>query len=576
MTEFWRLLKLAKPHTLWFLLGITLALVTTLANIALLAISGWFLAAMAAAGLAGVTMNYFTPSAIIRFLAITRTAGRYAERLVTHNATFKLLSQLRVHFYQAIEPLAPAVLQQHHSGDLLSHLQHDIDTLDHFYLRIVLPFAVAGIALPCIAAIIFSYDYNVLITACIAWFILGLALPYWIKSRNQAIGKTIQYATANYRTQLVDGLQGMRELIIYQASSHYLDQAKQSQQTLIQYQGKLRQSNAYSQALSLGVIHITVVITLALLTLKQSELSTQAPAPEIALLILLVLASFEAVLPLSLAFEKWSETHTAAKRLFNLMDQAPARKEPSQLSPALEQASIQFDNVSFSYPEQTKPALNQLSFKLKAGKKLAIVGRTGAGKSSIAQLLLGFWQHQAGEIYLGHSNINQFHSEDLREHITYVSQSTHLFTATIADNLRLANPQANQEAIEQACQAVDLHHFIKQLPNGYDTWVGSSEANLSGGQARRLSIAQALLKPASVVILDEPTEGLDPITEQTMINNLLEKMSNKTLIFITHRPHLLKQMDQVILLEQGKAQAIDTHLNLIKKNRHYRELLHYF
>ena len=547
-----RLLSLTRPHWRWMGAGIVLALVTLLANIALLTTAGWFISAMAAAGIAGVSMNYFTPAGVIRFLAMIRTAGRYAERLVTHNATFLLLAQLRQWFYLKLEPLAPAGLQRYRSSDLLSRLQSDIEQLDNFYLSILLPSIVALIAVPILFIGLYVFYPTLALLILSALMIVGLLLPTWVVRKTATSGSVITEQRQQLTTAIIDGLQGMRELEIYGAKDAQLAQVSYYSEQLANSQLQINNINAQSQSASVLVINTSLWLSLILLGIALSN--NEIPQSQFVMLLLLSLAAFEAVQPLPMAFEQLSATLSAARRLFSLADQQPVRaepEEPASLSAQLarQPLSIEFKQFNFSYPKQSQQVLHNLSLVVNQGEKIAISGPSGSGKSTIVQLLQGFYPCPEGSVHIAGIDINHCSGEELRQQLSVVSQHSYLFAASIRDNLLLAKPSATPEQLQQACDIAAASEFIEQLPQGLDTWLGETGRGLSGGQARRIHIAQALLKNAPVLILDEPTEGLDPITEQQVMRAIWQLMQDKTVILITHNPRLLATVDRVYQLD---------------------------
>ncbi len=548
-----RLIGLTKPQWPWLVLGTLLSLLTLLANIALLAVSGWFISAMTAAGLAAVTMNYFTPAGVIRFLAITRTAGRYAERLVTHNATFLILAHLRHWFYLKIEPLAPAALQQR-SSDLLTRLQMDIEQLDNFYLRILLPCIVALLAVPIIYATAhyFHPPLALLITAGLA--VVGLVIPFWVTRKTTASGLKIAVQQQRLTTAIIDGLQGARELEIYAATAQQSLLVDDCSAQLADSQSKINKVNAIAQSLSLWITQLT--LWLALLLLASALSNQQILDSHFVMLLLLTLAAFETVLPLPLAFEQLPITISAAQRIFSLADLQPIRQEP-KTAIAIEHLAatntlyIKIKNLNFYYPNNPQHlVLKQLTLQIKQGSKIAISGASGSGKSTLIKLLQGFYPSPKGAITIGGYDINLCKGEDLRQQLSLVSQHSYLFAATIRDNLLLANPAATEQQLQVALAVSAADQFISRLPLGLDTWLGETGRGLSGGQARRLHIAQALLKDAPILILDEPTEGLDPITEQQVIKAIWQLMENKTVILITHNARLLQCAESIYYMNE--------------------------
>ena len=548
MKDLLRLLGLFKPYLGWMMLGVLLSLITVLANVGLMAMSGWFISAMALAGAAGVSMNYFTPAGWIRAAAMSRTAGRYAERLVTHEATFRLLAELRVWFYQRIEPLAPAVLEQYHSGDILSRIRADIDTLNNVYLRLFVPMVVAVLASVILVMILAFYQPILAVLEAVLLLIAGVLMPWSMQRLSQQAGQQTVQLTADLRTHLISDIQGLGELLVYGADTAHAQQVQQLSLQLAQQQRLLNRLNALAQgALSLCA-NLAMWFTL-LLVIPLVVTAQLAPA-ELTMLVLLVLASFEVVAPLPLAMQSLGETLAAARRIFALADQTPAIQEPLQPLAVPQRFDMQFKQVDLYYPQQTQPALQQVSFNVPAGTSLAIVGASGSGKSSIASLILRFREPSAGQILVNGQAIQAYNSNALRKQIAAASQQTHLFNTSIRENLLLAKPEATQAELEAACQATLIHDFIQAQPEAYDTWVGETGVKLSGGQARRIGLARLLLKPAALLILDEPTEGLDPETAVQVLNNILAfaQQHQQSIVLITHQLNDCRLVQQTLFL----------------------------
>lgn len=552
MNELRRMFVLFTPYRGWLFGGIGLSLLALLGNVGLLALSGWFIAAMGLAGAAGVSMNYFTPAAGIRALAILRTGGRYAERLVSHEATFRLLAELRVWFYRHLEPLAPAALQGYRSGDLLSRLRADIDTLDHFYLRILGPLAVALLGVPLIAGFMAWHSPAVAWATLSLLLAVGLGLPLTLGRLAEPIGRRLVERRAELRSALVDGLQGLGELTVYGRTDHQAERVRRLSDALIADQMRLVRLGGLSQAgLTLGAnLALWFTLLLAIPLVRGGALS----GPNLAMLALLALACFEAVAPVPMAFQLLGETRAAARRLFAIVDQPPAVNEPQAPSPEPRNFGLSLEGIDFGYRPE-RPVLTDLNLSVAPGERVAVVGASGTGKTTLLQLILGFWRPERGRIRLGGHDLDTFRAEDLRRYMAVVAQSTHLFNTSIRDNLLLADPKAGDAELQTACLAAQIHDWIRAQPDGYDTLVGETGARLSGGQARRIAIARALLKDAPVVLLDEPTEGLDPVTEREVLAALDTLMTGRTVLLITHRDPRLIPVDRVLTLEHGRLTA---------------------
>jgi len=552
MTRLLRLLSLYRPIYAWMALGVLLSLATALANVALMAVSGWFITSMALAGAAQVSMNYFTPAAIIRGAAILRTGGRYLERLVTHEATLKLLARLRCWFYEALEPLAPAALQQHHSGDLLSRIRADIDTLDNLYLRLLVPAGTAFLATTILTLFLASYSLalaGVLLTLLLS---AGVATPLITSKLGRKPGERKVSLMAEQRSLLVDSTQGMGELLLYGAVSNQLQGVNDNSQALAAEQARLSGINGLSQAALLFFANLALWLILWL-AIPMVESGTLHKA-DLAMLALFSLAAFEVVMPLPAALQSYGETLAAAQRLFEIVEHEVPLKSPFAPAPIPDRFDIRIQQVTFTYPGTKQPALQNIDLTVPHGGRLTLRGRSGSGKSSLIQLLVRFYEPQQGKISLGGQPLRDWDIEQLRSQLAVVSQQPHLFTGTIRDNLLIANPQADDQALQQACRIAQIHDFISSLPEAYETWIGEAGATLSGGQARRIAIARAMLKDAPVLLLDEPTEGLDATTATRLLEAINHAAADKTVILITHRATGCDDFAPTLVMENGQLQ----------------------
>jgi ATP-binding cassette subfamily C protein CydC len=605
MKVFIRLIRLLKPQLPLMLLGALLSVITVLANISLLAVSGWFITLMAIAGTSGITVNYFTPAAIIRFLAIVRTAGRYGERMLTHRATFNALADLRHYFYQQLEPLLPYYRINLRSGDLLARLQQDIDNLDNFYLRVLLPMVVSLISVPivCYALALFS--------PAIAWVMLSallvvaLIFPVISYFASTTLSKEKSHLESHLTEELVNGIGAIKTLLVYQVSISYQRSIASMTKQYYDVRYRLVKINAGLSAITFILINLSA---LACFFILLPQLSTgDVDSKSLVAVILLVLVSFETVSSMPLALQLLPQSLASATRLFAIID----KEKPTEIGiQSVQQGDINFEHFTFSYPEQRSASLVDINLSIKAGEKVAIIGASGAGKSTLVNLLMGFWPTglalssmpglsisnlstsaasapsttpvkddlSNGRITIKGIDLSLLNQESLRQHIALMSQQGYLFDASISDNLRLAKHDVTEEQMRHVCQLVNLTSFIDSLPAGFDTWLGSTGIGLSGGQAQRLQIAQLLLRSASVLILDEPTKGLDRRNEEEVMVNILDhvKQQKQSLLVITHKPLMLEKMDKIIVMEHGRIVAQGSHKQLSTHNDYYKQLLNYF
>lgn len=538
---FIRLSKLFKPHWKLIVLGIFLSIVTVISSVGLIALSGWFLASMAVAGVAKVSMNYFTPSGGIRMLALTRAFGRYTERLVNHYTTLEILADLRYWLYGKIEPLVPAVLQKYHSGDIFSRIKADIDTLENLYVRIIVPTITAFITGSLFVYFISLYDKKLAVIEAFGLLLAGFILPAILLVLSYKTGKETIQVMAKLREYSVDSIQGLGELMIYGATNKQSKKIEELSVNLSNMQHKMSVYNAFAQASLMAIVGICVVlVTLVAVPIIRDA---QMPAVNIAMLTLFVMASFEAVVGMSQVFRLLPETIAAGRRVFEIVDSEASIVEPASPSKKIDNFDIVFDKVCFSYDDTE--LLSDLTFKLKEGENIAIVGRSGVGKSTIVNLMTRFYAHDKGEITIGGLQIEKFQSESLREYISVATQQNQIFNKTIRENLLIAKADASQEELDEVCKVAQIYDFIKTLPEGFDTWMDELGHNFSGGQKRRLIVARALLKPAKILILDEPGEGIDRETEKKMLRAIFEYKKSTSIILISHSK--IKGVEQLLL-----------------------------
>ncbi|MDP0338375.1 cysteine/glutathione ABC transporter ATP-binding protein/permease CydC [Glaesserella parasuis] len=545
MRSLFPFLALYKTHFGRLTLGIILAITSLTASIGLLSLSGWFLAASALVG-SSLLFNFFYPSSGVRGLAIGRTISRYFERLVTHDATFRVLANLRIAVFSKLIPLSPAGLNRYRHSELLNRLVADVDTLDTLYLNLLSPFISA------IMVILFMGIGLSFVSPLLAWVICGslvvllLIFPTLFYHLGRKLGKIAIQSRATYRSQFIEWIQLNGEFLLFGVLSKATDRLKQTEQQWLKAQSHESQLGGLSNALLMFINGILVTAVIYLSATAINVLQADNPEALIALVVFCVLASLEILMPIGMAFLHLGQVIEAAERISEITAQQPTVQfngTAQWKQTEANQPLISFNQVSFSYSPEHEQVLNHISFEIKKGERIAILGKTGSGKSTIFQLLTRNYDATSGEILLNGCNIKDYPEKTLRQQIAVLSQRVHIFSNTLRENLRFGNPQATDEALSEALAKVNLSYLLEE--QGLDLWLGEGGRPLSGGEQRRLGLARLLLSSADILLLDEATEGLDRDTEQQILKQILSHTQGKTLLMITHRLNGLEQFDRV-------------------------------
>ena len=559
-------LALYKRHTWLLTLGVVLAIVTLLASIGLLTLSGWFLSASAVVGVAGIySFNYMLPAAGVRGAAIIRTAGRYFERLVSHDATFRVLQHLRVATFSKLLPLSPAGLARFRQGELLNRIVADVDTLDHLYLRVISPLVGALVVILVVTIGLSVLDVTLALTLGGIMLATLLLLPPLFYRAGKPTGEQITQLRGQYRQQLTSWLQGQAELMLFNASDRYRKQMEKTEQRWQEAQRRQAELTALSQALMLLIGGIAVIAMLWMAS--EGVGGNSQPGALIALFVFCALAAFEALAPVTGAFQHLGQVIASARRITQITEQQPEVTFSQQAPQSFSQVALTLNEVTFSYPQQSAPALKDISLQVAAGEHIAILGRTGCGKSTLLQLLTRAWDPANGQIQLNGQPLSELSETTLRQAMSVVPQRVHLFSATLRDNLLLAAPQASDARLADILERVGLEKLLED--SGLNSWLGEGGRQLSGGELRRLAIARALLHDAPLMLLDEPTEGLDATTESQILDLLSEVMRDKTVLMVTHRLRGLARFNQIIVMDNGQIIEQGSHAELLAKQGRY-------
>jgi ATP-binding cassette subfamily C protein CydCD len=563
------LLRLLKPYPLWMAAAILLGFATIASGIGLLGTSAYLIASAALQPSIAVLQ---VPIVGVRFFGLSRGIFRYLERLTAHETTFRVLANLRTWFYRALEPLAPARLQAYHSGDLLSRILADINTLENFFIR--------GAAPPIVALLIsvmmgfWFAGYAPALAGVLLLFLAlaGIGLPLLVRRLSRAPGAAVITQSAALNHTLIDGIQGLPDLLLNNQLLGYADKLKAQSRSFDMGLSSLARLNAFqnSMMLLLNLLCVWFVLFVGVPMVQAGRFTGIA----LSVIVLAAMAAFEAVQPLPQAASTLESCLQAAARLEQIIRAKPEVTAPSH-SLALPHSAptVAAHRLSFTYPQAGQPALEDLTFTLPAGQRLAIVGPSGAGKSTLAALLVRFWDCPPGAIHIAGQDIREFDPDELRSMIAVVSQRADIFNTTLRENLLIARPEASQDELELACQQANLQDLIQTLPQGYDTFLGEQGQRLSAGERQRIAIARAFLKAAPILIFDEATANLDALTEQNIWRSLRTLMAGRTTLLFTHRLVNLESMHTILVLRDGRVVERGTHAELAQAGGLYQQML---
>ena len=560
LLPFLRLFKFAK---LPLFLGLVLMITGLASSIGLLTTSGWFLAATAIAGL-GTLFNFFYPSASVRGLAIGRTLFRYFEKLVTHDATFRILAKLRVQVFEKIIPLSPAVLNRYRNSDLLNRLVSDVDTLDSLYLRLIAPFITAIFVILAMCIGLSFINAPLALGLGVSLLLLVFVIPTVFYQLGKKFGDKLVHSRALYRTQFLEFIQAQAELLLFNAEDKLKDNMAKTEANWQADQQKEANLSGFSTALSLFLNGL--IIAAMLWFSSQAEFGNdEYRMAFIALFTFAALASFEILMPLGSAFLHIGQVIASAERVTDIIEQQPlvtfnGKAEFDQNATTL----IETKDLSFTYPERQNRALENLNLTIQKGKKVAILGKTGSGKSTLLQLLVRNYDANQGQLFLAGKPIADYAEDTLRSQFCFLTQRVHVFSDTLRQNLQFASAvNISDEKIIEVLNQVGLGKLLEQ-EQGLDIWLGDGGRPLSGGEQRRLGLARILLNDTPILLLDEPTEGLDRETERQILRLILAHAENKTLIMVTHRLTAIEQFDELFVIDEAKLIEKGTYAELLQ------------
>ncbi|GHC33202.1 thiol reductant ABC exporter subunit CydC [Aidingimonas halophila] len=537
--EFRPWLKLLRRRRSRLMTGALLMVLTVGSGAALLALSGWFITATAVAGMllaagGAMTLDVYVPGGGIRFFAVTRTVSRYLERLYNHDTVLRLLADLRAGMFAVLVKLDAHTLSRRRASEWLNRLTADIDTLDSLYLRLLAPPAVTLLAIILVSGVASIFvpwvgaTIALLLGGTWLWLIAGQA--WWGMAASQRRVTTQE----TLRSHTIDHLQGLAALSAYGSLASHHQTIARSEQCLYRDQRRLAGMVAFGNAMVSVAVGMTALAVLYLASWAYQEQSISAPV--MVMLPLAVLAMSEALAMLPMALTHFGATRSAARRL-NALRQSRSRISTSN---AVRYAQghppeVRLENVTLHYPGAPRPALSNLDLRLAPGERVALVGPSGAGKSSVAQLMARLVEPQVGHVVIGGIEVSEIVLDDWHGRLGYLTQQVELFHDSIAANLQIADHEADEGALWHVLAMVELDAWVRQLPHGLATMVGEGGAQLSGGQARRLTLARVLLAEPEVVIFDELFSGLDGELASRISTRLDPWLQGRSVLFLVHQ-----------------------------------------
>jgi thiol reductant ABC exporter CydC subunit len=541
-------LRIAAPSRGRYALSIALGAGAAMSTVALMACSGTLIDK---ASLRPPLYTLTVLMAGVQILALCRGPLRYGERLFAHDSALEAIGRLRLWLYDEIEPRSPAALGQWRSGDLLSRVTADVDSLQDMALRGISPVLVGGItsvfAVGLVAAIL---PVGGLVLAAFLGGALGTtSLVAW--RRQHTLGTEEAAIRGELAGDVVELLKGAPDLVALGRDEEYLGRALADDEALVRL-GRRRSWTAGAVSALVTACNGLAVIGLLAVAVPAVD-GRHMPGYMLAVLPLVSFGAFEVVTPVADAVSRLSGQVAAAVRVLAVGDlPIPVHDPPHPLADP-DGTDIALEDAFLRYGPEAPFALDGLTMSVPAGTRVALVGPSGAGKSSVVNALLRFWSLEAGRASLGGTALDDLAQETPRRMIAWVAQDTHLFNTTIRANIDLARPGASDADVAAAVRAAQLEDWIKTLPLGLDTQVGEQGARLSGGQRQRLALARALLADTAILVLDEPTSGLDEATAERLLRDVIDVAVDKSLLYVTHRLDELARFDEVVVIDNGRA-----------------------
>ena len=560
----WKLLFAVLSPAKWSLvLALIFTFLTVFMNVGLLTVSSWLLAS--AALQPGLT--YLSLAIVgVRFFGVSRAVCRYFERYTSHRMAFQGLYGLRLWFYAHLEPLAPAILKRFGAGDMLGRIMGDIEVLQFFYLRTLIP-PVAAIAMTALVAYGAStIDDSLVMPILMAALVLGVVVPLVVYAHNKQSLRAIGPQQGDYKALLSDTMDSLEDVISYGNENLVYKRIQQMMRHVDGHKGTIDRGMNLGNTLFLGGVQLTVVVVAIM---AANALTGAWASVMVAVAAIGTQAWFEALQPMIAAVHHGAESKVATSRLIALANEPLPVVEPLEPKPFNPNRDITFTNVSFGY-DHAHTIYENLRLDIKQGQSIAIVGASGSGKTTLFNMLERLYDYN-GSIHVGDVELKDISMDTWRNALGTITQDTYIFHASFGDNIRLARPEATADELEQAIHRASLQTVVDKLSDGIYTIVGSGGHGLSGGERQRVALARLFLRNPQIVLLDEPLEGLDQVTRKALHRDLMHYVEGKTCLYITHQLEGLEQMDRILFMDKGEIVEDGTYEELIALRGHFYE-----
>ncbi len=478
---------------------------------------------------------------------ILRGLLRYLEQYSNHYIAFKLLAKLRDKIFKSLRVLAPAKMLDKNKGSLISMLTSDVETLEVFYAHTISPICIALV----VETLVFLYvgfvsSFYLSLLALIGYIIIGIIIPFVSSALLKNKGVEYRESFSSFNSYYLDSVKGINEIVIYNATNTRKTEVNKKSDKLLLKTKAIKRRSSITEALTNGFVSIMMILCLILsLYLYYKDILTIG---KVIMSLVCIFSSFGPVVALGVLPTNLNQTFASGDRVLDLIEEKPQVKEIKDKNDFIFE-NLKVENLSFKYNEDE--VLNDINLEVKIGEIVAIIGKSGCGKSTLLNLLMRFYEVNDGMIKYNDININEINTKSLYENVTLISQSTYLFDDTIKENLKVANPNATDSEIIDACKKASIHDFIETLPDKYDSKVGLLGDNLSAGERQRIGLARAFLRKSKLILLDEPTSNVDSMNEGIILKSLKEYKNDAAIILVSHRQSTTKIADIVYKIDNG-------------------------